>query len=147
MSEEKIESLTRDFSEAFVSRDVERMLSFWAEDGVWVSPVGTFRGKEEIRRYLTWDVQVTPNIKVKDIGVGILVKGNKSFYESISENVTPDGRKFEIRAISVHEFSGDKIQHVRLFYDRLSIAKQATKGWLEKLIINTVVSRAEKGLR
>jgi ketosteroid isomerase-like protein len=39
MSEEKIESIVRDFGEAFVKRDVEKMLSFFAEDAVWVSPL------------------------------------------------------------------------------------------------------------
>jgi ketosteroid isomerase-like protein len=61
MSEKIIESIVRDFGEAFVERDVERMLSFFTEDAVWVSPVGTFRGKEELRRVLTWDTQISPH--------------------------------------------------------------------------------------
>ena len=54
MSEKKIESIVRDFWDAFDERDVEKMLTFFTEDAVWVSPVGTFKGKEELRHVLTW---------------------------------------------------------------------------------------------
>jgi ketosteroid isomerase-like protein len=40
MSEEKIVSAIRDFAEAYVKRDVEKVLSFFTEDAVWVNPVG-----------------------------------------------------------------------------------------------------------
>ena len=36
MSEKKIESIVNAFGEAFVERDMEKMLSFFAEDAVWV---------------------------------------------------------------------------------------------------------------
>lgn len=39
MSEKKIESIVRDLDEAFVKRDVEKMLSFFVEGAVWVSPL------------------------------------------------------------------------------------------------------------
>jgi len=73
VSEERIESIVRDFGEAFVKRDVEKMLSFFAEDAVWVSPVGTFKGKEGLRRVLTWDTQVSPTVKSEPSGIGIMV--------------------------------------------------------------------------
>ena len=61
--------------------------------------------------------------------------------------------KYETLAVTVFEFSGDKIQHVRLFYDKLSIIKQVTMqytgvtGWFAKRLINYIVGRGEKGLR
>jgi ketosteroid isomerase-like protein len=146
MSEEKLESFLRDFGKAFVERDVEKMLSFFAENGVFVSPEGTFKGKEELRRYWTWNVKVNPNVKLRDTGVGIVVKGNKIFHELIVEGVTPEGRKFEIPGMDVYEISEGKIQQKRSFYDRLSVAKQVAKGWLENTIINVVINRMEKGL-
>jgi len=71
---------------------------------------------------------------------------NKALYELIEEPVTPDGRKFEIPAMIVYEVSDDKIQQYKSFYDRLSIAKQAAKRWLEKKTVNSIVNRMEKGL-
>jgi ketosteroid isomerase-like protein len=61
MSEEKIVSVIRDFAEAHVKPDVEKMLSFLTDDVVRISPEGTFKGKEEVKRYLTWDAQTAPN--------------------------------------------------------------------------------------
>jgi len=131
---------------------VEKMLSFFAEDAVWVSPVGTFEGKEGLRRVLTWDTQIAPTVKAKRSGIGIIVKDNKAVTEDISEGWY-EGKKYEILAITVFEFSDDKIQHIRLFYDKLSIIKQVTMqykgvtGWFAKRLVNYIVGRGEKGLR
>jgi len=147
MSEKKIESIIRDFDEAYVKGDVEKTLSFLAEDAVWVAPEGTFKGKEEIKRLLTWSAQIVPEKKMRYAGIGIMVKGNKAVCEYVSEAATPDGRKWqEIQGICVYEFNGEKIQQHRAFLDRLAVLKQMAKGWLEKKIVNTAVSRAEKGL-
>jgi limonene-1,2-epoxide hydrolase len=150
--EERIESIVRGFGEAFVKRDVEKMLSFFSEDAVWVSPVGTFKGKEGLRQVLTWDTQISPIVKSKPSGIGIIVKGNKAVTEDISEGLY-EGKKYETLAVTVFEFSDDKIQHIRLFYDKLSIIKQVTMqykgvtGWFAKRLINYIVGRGEKGLR
>ena len=147
MSEEKIVSVIRDFAEAYVKRDVEKMLSFLTDDVVRISPEGTFKGKEEVKRYLTWDAQITPDIKLREAGVGIIVKGNKAAYEWTYEGSTSDGRRWrDIPGITTYEFSGEKIQQYREYYDRLSMGKQVAKGWFEKMIVGTIVNRWEKGL-
>jgi len=152
MSEEKIESIVRDFGEAFVKRDVEKMLSFFSEDAVWVSPVGTFKGKKGLRQVLTWDTQISPIVKSKPSGIGIIVKDNKAVTEDFSEGFY-EGKKHETLAITEFEFSDDKIQHIRLFYDKPSIIKQVTMqykgvtGWFAKRLINYIVGRGEEGLR
>jgi hypothetical protein len=33
------------------------------------------------------------------------------------------------------------------FDDRLTIAKQGAKGWMEKMMVNMIVNNMEKGLR
>lgn len=146
MPEKKIENLIRGVAEAFMSRDMEKFLSFFAEDGVWVVPEGSFRGKEEIERFLTRLDQVVPDRKSRNTGIGIVVKGNVAVWERVEEAVTSDGRRSEVPGVSVFEFSDDKIQQLRVYVDRLSVAKQAARGWLEKRIINAVVSRIETGL-
>lgn len=55
--------------------------------------------------------------------------------------------KYKALAIWVYEFSDDKIQHQRLVYDRLSMAKQVAKGWFAKKVVSSIVKRAEKELR
>lgn len=147
MSEEKIATVAHERSEASVKRDVEKMLSLLAEDVVWTNNEGTFKGKEEVKRYLTWETQRITDVKVRAAGIGTIVKGNIVVYELVFEGSTSDGRRFgEIPVIIVEEFSGEKIQRHREYFDRLSMVKQAAKGWFEGMIVGTIVNRVEKGL-
>jgi len=151
MSEKEIESVLRDFREAFVKRDVEKMLSLFAEDAVLVTPAGTFKGKHEVKRYWTWETRISPTETSRLSGIGIMVKENRAVSESVSEGEF-EGKRFEAPGITVYEFSDDKIQHMRLYYDKLSIVKQVTMqytgvtGWFAKRLVNYIVGQAEKGL-
>jgi ketosteroid isomerase-like protein len=145
MSEKKIEGIMRDFVKAIEENNVEKVLSFLTDDADYVTPEGTFKGKEELRRYLTWGVQTTPNQKVRDSGIGIMVKGNKAVFEHIVEG-TYEGARYEALTMCVYEFRDEKIQHLRTVVDRLSIAKQVARGWFAKRIMNSIIARAEKGL-
>ena len=147
MSEEKMEGLIRGFVEAFAKGDVEKTLSFLAEDAVWVAPEGTFRGKEEIRRLVSWSVQSSPEKTFRDSGIGIMVMGDKAVYEYVFGGVTSAGTRFETPGICVYEFSGEKIQQHRALYDRMSLSKQAAPGWFANKAISYIVNQYEKGLR
>jgi len=146
MSEEKIESIMRDCFRAMEKGDVENGLSFWAEDGVWVNPAGTFKGKEELKHYLTWMAESMQDVTITETGNGIIMQGNKAFVEHVIA-ATMEGMRGEVLAMCAWEFSDGKIQRMATVMDRLSLAKQAAKGWLAKWIVNSILKRAEKGLR
>ena len=145
MTEEKIAGIMRDVIKALETGDVEKGLSFFAEDGVWVTPDGRYKGKEELRRYLTNSAQSMQDMKVTEAGNKIIVQGNKAFYEHVIA-ATIECRRAEGLAMCAWEFSDDKIQEVRTVYDRLLMAKQAANGWLAKTLVNSIVKKAEKGL-
>lgn len=146
MTDEKIESIMRDLIKTLETGDVEKALSFFAEDGVWVTPNGTFKGKEELRRYLTYSAQSMRDVTITETGNKIIVQGDKAFYEHVIA-ATIEGNRAEGLAMCAYEFTNDKVQEVRTVYDRLLMAKQAAKGWLAKKIVNSIVKQAEKGLR
>ena len=147
VSEEKIGSVIREREIARGNRDVEKMLSFLAEDVVWTNNEGIFKGKEEVKRYFAWEAQRMGNAKTVDAGVGTIVKGNIAVRELVFEGSTSDGRRFGgIPVIIVEEFSGEKIQRHSEYFDRLSLAKQVAKGRLERMIVGSLVNRFEKGL-
>jgi len=99
-----------------------------------------------LRRYWTWNVKVNPNIKYRDAGVGMVVKGNNVFMSS-SWNVSHrEGGSLKSMGWHVYEISDNKIQWKSSFYDRLSIAEQGAQGWLQKRMINSIVNQMEKGL-
>ena len=145
MDEEKITSIMREFIKSFEAADVEKSLSYFAEDAVWVAPEGTFKGKEELRRYLTNEAQSIRDMTVTETGNKIIVQGNKAFYEHVIAG-TIEGKRSEGLAMCAYEFTNDKIQEIRTVYDRLSMAKQVAKGWLAKRLVNSIVKQAEKGL-
>lgn len=145
MNDEKIASTMRDLIKSLETGDMEKMLSLFAEDGVMVNPDGTFKGKEELRRYLTNSSQTMRDVKVTETGNKIIVQGNKAFYEHFI-SATIEGKRAEGLAMCAYEFTDDKIQEVRTVYDRLLMAKQAAKGWFAGTLVNLIVKQAEKGL-
>ena len=146
MTNEEIANIMRDFVQTLAKGDVEKTLSFFTEDVVWVEPNGTFKGKNELRSYLSAQAKSMENKTVTETGNGIIVEGNKAFFEHVL-GATVQGRRAEFLAMCAYEFSNGKIKEVRTTYDRLLIAQQAVKGWLPKMMVNMMVKQAEKGLR
>ncbi len=144
MAEEKIPSLMREFVKTMEDGDVEKMLAYFTEDGVWANPNGIFRGKDELRRYLAAMYGQMKDVKVKECGNGIIAQGNKAFFEHEISG-TMAGKKATVLAMCAYEFEGDKIKETRTTYDRLAMAQQAVSG-LPKMMVNMMVKQAEKGL-
>ena len=82
MSEEKIKSIIREFVEATAKGDVDKAISFCADDVVWFLPEGTFKGKNEVKRYLTWLSKNSADRVAKDSGIGLIVKDNTATYRA-----------------------------------------------------------------
>lgn len=146
MSEMNIETLIRNFLDAYMKQDVDGTLSFFAGNADWQVPEGVFKGKEA-KRYLTWVFKMNRQIKFRDAGIGLVVKGNKAVYEYMLEAVTSKGMKYETPGICIYEIGDGKIKQHRVLYDRLSVASQAAKGTVSKRVIKSVLSTMEKGLR
>jgi ketosteroid isomerase-like protein len=145
MADEKFASLMRDFVKTLGEGDVEKLLSFLTEDAVWVNPNGTFKGKKELTRYLTVFSQSMRDVTVTECGNGIIVQGNKAFFEHVIAG-TIEGKRAEALAMCAYEFSDDKIKEVRTTYDRLLMSQQVAP-WFGKWMVNFIVKQAEKGLR
>ena len=143
MTNEEITNIMRDFVQTMAKGDVEKTLSFFAEDAVWVEPNGTFKGKDELRSYLSAQAKSMEDKTVTETGNGIIVEGNKAFFEHVL-GATVQGRRAEFLAMCAYEFSNGKIKEVRTTYDRLLIAQQAVKGWLPKMLVNFIVKQSEK---
>ena len=140
---EGYEGIMHGFIKALGERDIEKALSFCAEYTSWVTPEGTFNGREELRRYLTWSSRITSSIRAT--GIEAIVQGNRGAYEHVLEG-TSEGIKWKVLALCVYEFENDKIRSLRTVYDRLSVAKQVAKGGMAGVAVNTIIKRMEKGL-
>lgn len=145
MSAEEVKSQMRAFRAALESRDVDRVMSFFTDDGEWHAPEGVFKGKEQVKRYAAWNAKTTPDLKIIETGVKILAEGDAGVYEHVLSG-TVDGAKWETLGLCIYEFAGDKIKSIRSVYDRLAIAKQVAKGSMAKMAVNGVLKRMEQGL-
>ena len=145
MSEKDIESIVKDLVESLEKKDTEKALTFFTDDAIWYTPQGTFKGKNEIKRYIVWMTKVLEDLKFNLDGVGILVQGNKAIHQSTYEGKFK-GIKVKTANICTYEFSGDKIKNHWTINDRLSIAKQSATGPIAKKAVNTIVAKSEEGL-
>ena len=145
MAEEKVESIMRNFVKAIEMGDVEKAVSFLTDDVVYDIPQGSFKGKSEVKRLLTWMTQTVSDMKVTESGVGIIAAGNKAVYEHDMEG-TVEGQRVKYLALCAYEFKDGKIQCLRTVFDRLAMAQQVATGWFGKMAVNGIVKRTRKGL-
>jgi uncharacterized protein (TIGR02246 family) len=142
----ELHNIIQKILEAFNKKDLTRMLSFFADDATVIRPEGIFRGKEEIRRYYTWNYANYSEIILTE--KDFVAEGNKAVLEWITEGTSARGgnKKQRTQALALFEFRNGKVQQIHDYYDKLLIAQQLSNGWLEKTIINAVVKRMNKGL-
>ncbi len=142
---EKIKSKVRDYRDAINKKDTEKALSFFTDDATWTGNEGIFKGREEIKRYITWMFESLQDLSIADDGIGIIVQGNIAVYQHTVE-ATVEGIKIKVPSICVYEFSGEKCKNHWVYSDRLSLAKQAATGLIGRKAVNTLINRMEKGL-
>lgn len=149
-----IQEVVNDFEEAYESRDMKRILEFFADDGEWfLTGLGSFKGKETLRQFLYWDAGAALTMSLRPIGIGILIKDNIAVRESMCGETWEGGLRVEFPTITVFEFDDEqKIRRMASYYDRLSMTQQGVnqmtgvKGWLPKRLVNFLVAQASKGV-
>lgn len=134
----------RGIHEALNNRDVEKAVSFFADDATMITGEGTFKGREEIKRRFTWFLQQWSELKVTENR--LILEGNRAAHEYVIEGTTREG-KGRFPGVAIYAFGNGKVQQIHDYYDRLSIAEQLAKGWLARRTVGSVTERMEKGLR
>jgi ketosteroid isomerase-like protein len=151
MSEERRKSIKtlayegaiRGIQEALNSRDVEKAVSFFADDATMIVCEGTFKGRDEIKRRFAWLLQQWSDLKVTE--KELILEGNHVAHEYVIEGTTREG-KGSFPGVAIYAFGNGKVQQVHDYYDRLPIARQLAKGWVARRIISSVIEQMEKGL-
>lgn len=136
----------RSFAKALESRDVDKTVGFFAQDAVYETPNGTFKGAAEIRRYFQWMFTTNSELRVTESGVGILAVGDKAAFEHVLRG-TFGGERWEIPILCTYELRDGKVSRMLTVFDRLSLAKQVGKGAMARRAVAAVIKAAEKGLR
>lgn len=145
MDEKEMENTIRSFVDSLEKKDTERSISFFADDATWFTNQGKFKGKDEIKRYITWMCKNLTEVKFSDIGIGIIVKDNKAVYQS-TYDAKYNGMKIRVGNICTYEFGEDKIKNHWINTDRLSMVKQVATGPIARKIVNSLIAKTEQGL-
>ena len=114
---DKYMSTIHELARAFEAGDLEKMLSLFTDDITFINPFGTFEGKAEAERFLRWNFDNVKTEKIDEDGIGILVQGDKAFYDH-KVVCQIDGAPAEFLVMSAYEFSNGKIKLWRQAYDR-----------------------------
>jgi ketosteroid isomerase-like protein len=133
-----------DFDNAIESKDIDHMVSFFADDceielmGIKLS------GKDGARRWLEWLFDTLVEVRFKP--VTIMVEGNVFFEEFVLEGTLPNGKVVESKQSEVLVYENYKIKSLRVYFDRLDFADVVADGFVSKKIIKTLISRSLRGL-
>jgi limonene-1,2-epoxide hydrolase len=109
------EDLVRRFCAAFGRRDVDELLSFFADDAVYHNiPFEPARGKDAIRGTLEMFVPGSPEIEFEMRNVAS--SGNVVFTERV-DRMTFNGNAVALPVAGVFEIDGGKIRAWRDYFD------------------------------
>ena len=141
-----------EFRSASQDRDVERMLTLFADDAQVTMAPGTFQGKAAIRKLFEWETRMAPVATSKDAGLGMAVVGRSVVWEcQISE--TMQGVPCTTDAVRILEFDdAGLIRRYRSYYDKLDVMEKIASGmsgvygWVARALIGYLVAQGKKGL-
>jgi uncharacterized protein (TIGR02246 family) len=116
----KLELLVRGVVDAFNRKDLEGLLSLFADDAVMIRPEGIFRGKDEIKRFYAWNFAsyLQNTLVEKDF----VIEGDQVVLEFVSEAtvVRSDKElKQHLPGMVMFEFKNGKVQQVHDYYNKL----------------------------
>lgn len=143
MSIQDPREVLRSIHEAMNKRDLDKAVSFFADDVVSVGPEGTFKGKAEVKRYFEWMLHQATEFKLTE--TGIYAEGNVVTHEYVIAETLKEG-KMSLPAVAVAEIKNGKVQRIRSYYDRLAVAKQLARGVIATRAVNSIIGQMEKGL-
>ena len=144
MNDQQIKDSIRGFLKSWTSGDMKNALSYFAEDALFTTPLGSFKGTKEIEKYIEWVNRVTQDYKMTETGIGIITQGDIGVIEYNLSGISR-GMKWEVPGIAIYEFNNGKIANMRGVYNILSRSQQTTKG-LSKWVVNRIIKGAHKGL-
>ena len=117
--------LMKAISAAVNSRDVERIVAFFAEDGVFCLARGpetvgrTLAGKAAIRKALADRFKVIPDMRWENEQYILAPADNRAISVWIVRGRSADGEDLNYQGCDIYTFKGDKIVHKNTFWKQV----------------------------
>ena len=140
----KIRAEARKLDDAVEDKDMETILSCFAED-CEVELFGIrLQGKEGLKRSIDWMYKKIDQIKFEPIT--IIIDGNTFFEEFFLIARLESGTEVRIKAAEVLIYKAFKVTSLRLYFDRMQLGNLFAKGFFEKLLFQKMNRITLKGL-
>jgi ketosteroid isomerase-like protein len=140
----KIRKVAKDLDNAVEKHDIEFVLSCFLDDCEVEFSGIVLKGKCHLKKALNWLYNIFGDIKFDPIV--IMVDGNVFFEEFILKGCK-HGKEFEVKATVVLIYKDYKVKTLRLYFDRLQVAKVISKGFFEKFVLNMIDKKSLKDLK
>jgi limonene-1,2-epoxide hydrolase len=112
------EALVREFCQAWVDADHDKVVAFFTEDGVYHNiPVDPLVGHDAIRAMVDGFTNGM-GLKVVEFRIDVMLsRGSTVVTERVDIFAKADGVHVELPVLGIFEFEGDKIAHWREYFD------------------------------
>ena len=117
--------LMKAISAAFNSRDVDRIVSFFAEDGIFCLARGpetvgrTLSGKAAIRKALADRFNVIPDMRWENEEYILAPEANRAISVWTVRGSGADGESLDYQGCDIYTFKNDKIVHKNTFWKQI----------------------------
>ncbi len=124
MSAEESIAAAKAYIEAVNDGDSEAFVAAFADDGVWIDPVGTPPnvGKEQIREGFAGFSKAFSKINLT--AKNIAAQGNIVMMELMVNLTSAEGKAAQLESVDVFEVQKGKIKAVRAYWDTGVVARQ-----------------------
>jgi len=145
MNEQRIRKEAKALDDAIEKGNIKEILPFFSND-CKIELFGIeLQGEKGLNRALEWMNNHLSNIKLTP--VVIMVENGTFFEEFIVDANTANGNRVKIKQAEVLKYNKDyKVKSLRLYFDRLLLAKESANNIFEKWLVNRIISSSTKGL-
>jgi len=143
-SPDKIRKMAATLDNAIESKNIEEILSSFAEDCEIELLRQHLIGKEGVKKWIDWMYKNVRQIKLQPII--IMVKGSTLFEEFIVRARLHSGIEIKSKQSEVLVYENDKIKSLRLYFDRLDFAESVAKDPISKATVNRILKKSLEGL-
>ena len=146
LDEEKIRKLAKALDDTIENRDIDKLVSFFAENCEIQLPGITLNGYEGLRKAIRWMYNYFGEITF--IPVTIMIQSNVFFEEFIMRVKIKGKQEMQVKQTEVLIYNSDyKVKSLRLYFDRLELSRAFSSNAVDRLIINKLTKESLKGLQ
>lgn len=143
-SPEELRKVAMALDNALENRDIDKILSSFADNCEIEILRQQLVGKEGVRKWINWLYKNFRQVKFQP--VIIMVEGDTLFEEFIIRARLHSGIEVKSKQSEVLVYENYKIKSLRIYFDRLDFAEMLTKWPINKVAVSQIIKKSLDGL-